>query len=291
MHTNPEVLALLALGEDSATPDEWDHVASCEICTHEVAELAHLASIGRLVEGTGPLESPRPEVWERIRAEIALSSAAPDAGDVATPSSSTEASAGALAEIPHPPHRAADQPGSQAEQGNGSSPPSSGSATRPDKDRSLEPRRSPRGARLLAFALAAVVALIAGVGIGLGINRLLQPPQPTVVAQAELDAVAKAWTGSSGEATLERDPSGQRILVVRVTTPRPVPGIRVVWVMDRTFTRMQTVGQLTGSEGRFTVDPTTNLTQFRFVDVSEEPTNDPTPIHSGVSIVRGQLNL
>ena len=288
MHTNPEVLALLALGEDSATPDEWDHVASCEICTHEVAELAHLASIGRSVEGTGTLESPRPEVWERIRAEIGLGSSAP--GDVATSSSGTEASIAALVDSPPPARRSADQPDSQSRH-NGSSPPGSGSAARPTQDGSADPRRSSRGTRVLAFALAAVVALIAGVGIGLGINRLVQPPQPTVVAQAQLDSVADSWTGSSGEATLEIDASGQRILVVRATTPRPVPGIRTVWIMDPTFKKMQTIGQLTGPEGRFKVEPTTNLEKFPVVDVSEEPPDDITPVHSGITIVRGKLNL
>ena len=112
-----------------------------------------------------------------------------------------------------------------------------------------------------------------------------------MVAQAQLDAVADSWTGSSGEATLELDASGQRILVVRATTPRPVPGIRTVWIMDPTFKRMQTVGQLSGPEGRFELAPTTNLEKFPVVDISEEPPDDPDSTHSGITIVRGQLNL
>ena len=61
--------------------------------------------------------------------------------------------------------------------------------------------------------------------------------------------------------------------------------------MDPTFKKMQTIGQLTGPEGRFKVEPTTNLEKFPVVDVSEEPPDDITPVHSGITIVRGKLNL
>ena len=96
MHTNPEVLALLALGEDSATAAERDHVASCDTCTGEVAELAHLAGVGRAVQDAAPLDTPRPEVWERIRAEIGFAPVESGADGASAPSASTEASGAEL---------------------------------------------------------------------------------------------------------------------------------------------------------------------------------------------------
>ena len=65
-----------------------------------------------------------------------------------------------------------------------------------------------------------------------------------------------------------------------------------VWLMDRTHTKMQPIGQLTATEGRFGVPtPKSNLADFPVVDISEEPVNDVNPKHSGLSIVRGTLNI
>ena len=276
MHTNPEVLALLALGEDSATPDERDHVNSCEICTREVAELAHLAGVGRTVKGAAPLEAPRPEVWERIRAEIGFGAVENGVDGVHAPRAATESTVADLSERPRP----AAPPPSQPDQGtpasNGNGPAESG-------------RRSvPRGRRILALALAAVIALIVGVGIGLGWSALSRPA-PTVIGEAQLDAKAESWAGSTGEAVLERNQAGQEILVVRMTTPRPVPAIRQVWMMDEAGKAMIAVGIITGDQGEWTV-PLDAETQFPVIDVSEEP-RDGVPTHSGISIVRGTLNV
>ena len=112
--------------------------------------------------------------------------------------------------------------------------------------------RPAAAARILAFALAAVVALIVGVGIGLGWSGCCQPAD----TDRHRPGAARRRSPSPGPAPPARPPwSATRpvseILVVRVSTPRPVPGIRTVWMMDPTAKRMQTVGQLTGTEGRF----------------------------------------
>ena len=39
MHADPELLGLLALGEDVGTADDRDHVQSCPQCADEVSEL------------------------------------------------------------------------------------------------------------------------------------------------------------------------------------------------------------------------------------------------------------
>ena len=38
MHPSPDVLALLALGEQAGTPDERAHVESCAQCRTEIAD-------------------------------------------------------------------------------------------------------------------------------------------------------------------------------------------------------------------------------------------------------------
>lgn len=281
MHTNPEVLALLALGEDSASPDERAHVETCPVCAQELAELAHLAGVGRAVEDATPLERPSPEVWRRIQAELGFT--VQDAKVVPLPDPD-------LIE-PAPPVQASDTPLAEYT-ASGRDLIDADTSTGADL---ITPERRPgghssRGRRILALTLAAALALIVGIGIGLGWNRVADP-SPTVIGEAQLEPGAVDWDGSSGEATLERTADGSRILVVRVSTPREVPGERVVWMMDTSHTKLQTVGRLAGNEGRFTLDPKTNLADFPVVDVSEEPLNDPDPKHSGVSILRGTLNI
>ena len=304
MHTNPEVLALLALGEDTGTAGEREHVETCEICAREVAELAHLTGVGRAVEDATPLESPSPEVWRRIQAELGFRVTATEVVTVpvSSPTTPLEPVAPAAhqltaAEVPPaepgsvPPPGEAPELSEVTETGRALIRPSTDSDAdliTPAGSDTTAP--SSRNRRVLALVLAAAIALIAGVGIGLGWNSLAEP-SPTVIGEAQLEPGAADWTGASGEATLERTADGQRILVVRVSTPRQVPGIRTVWIMDSTNKKMQTVGQLTGDVGRFAIDPETNLADFPVVDVSQEPKNDVNPVHSGVTILRGTLNI
>jgi hypothetical protein len=82
-HTDPEILALRALGETAGTAHDAEHAGSCAHCR---AELARLTDIVQLARGAGPgeiLETPPPEVWDRIAAAVgtspALNGAAPQA--------------------------------------------------------------------------------------------------------------------------------------------------------------------------------------------------------------------
>jgi Anti-sigma-K factor rskA len=265
MHTNPEVLALLALGEDSATDEERGHVDSCPVCTREVAELAHLAGVGRAVQGAAPLSEPPPEVWDRIRAEIGFDTM----NGVAAPAAATQS---AVTDLGARTGAAADRE----------------SSTDDDREPEAEPpRRAARGRRVMALALAAAIALILGVGIGLGWTALSRPT-PTVIGQADLTPPSDNWAGSSGEAVLERNAAGQEILIVRMNTPQSSSGIRQVWMMNPDGA-MLPVGIITGNEGEWTV-PIDIEADLPVVDVSEEP-RDGNPLHSGNSILRGTLNV
>ncbi|MFB4350601.1 anti-sigma factor [Microbacterium sp. CR_7] len=71
-HLDPEQLALLALGEPVASPEEKAHLEECPACAGEVADLAHAAGVARSTVADGDLESPRTDVWTRIHDELHL---------------------------------------------------------------------------------------------------------------------------------------------------------------------------------------------------------------------------
>lgn len=79
-HVDPEILALLALGEQVALPEDSAHISECEQCQHEIDVLSRAAMVGRSTFDAGELLDSPPRVWERISDELALSH------DVATPS-------------------------------------------------------------------------------------------------------------------------------------------------------------------------------------------------------------
>lgn len=69
MHTDPELLALLALGEATGTADDRDHVAACPVCAGELAELTRVVELARSAADL-TLVDPAPHVWAAIRAEL-----------------------------------------------------------------------------------------------------------------------------------------------------------------------------------------------------------------------------
>jgi anti-sigma-K factor RskA len=255
MHTSPDVLALVALGEDAIDDGGRRHLDSCPICQSELAELTRAAQLGRGTTPNDVIHSPSPRVWLAIRDELGLSRSAS-----LTSAPLTSAS---LTTVPTPAPVATP-------------PPAAGSAGRW------------RHGRLVVAVLAAAVALFAGFGIGLNWNRLTAPNQ---VADATVNLNAlPAWPGSSGTASIETDAGGHRFLVVRVNAdPAPAGGRQEVWMSDTLALHMTSMGFLTNGQGRFAIPPTMNPKDSPLVDVSEEPPNDTDPGHSHNSIVRGRL--
>lgn len=253
MHTNPEVLALLALGESAGTVGERDHVKTCRTCSEEVSELARIADVGRTASATDTLATPSPEVWQRIVAELGLSEAAGHGG-VAT------------ATRPAP---VVDLAARRA------GPP--------------KPDRTSAGRRFLALAVAAGLALVVGIGIGIGYEQWVNKPTMRVIASAELKALP-TWAGTTGTAQVMVDGTGRRELVLRVTPAKPVDGTLQVWLMKGTVRDPQKMGTVANGEARIDIPPDMSLFSFPVVDVSDEPPNDPDPQHSGNSVVRGELS-
>ena len=71
-HIDPERLALFAMGEPVATPDESEHLAACATCVDDLAALRHAAVAGRASFDIGDLETPPESVWMRIADELSL---------------------------------------------------------------------------------------------------------------------------------------------------------------------------------------------------------------------------
>ena len=72
MHPSPDLLALLALGEQAGTEAERAHIASCPECYAEVEALSSVARIGRRTSETDILLTPSDRVWQAVRAELAF---------------------------------------------------------------------------------------------------------------------------------------------------------------------------------------------------------------------------
>jgi len=265
MHPSPDVLALLALGEQAGTHAEREHVAGCAECRAEVESLARAVDVGRSADaGDDTLLTPPDRVWEAIRAELNFGQGqGQGARGTSEFSTVTALPRHARAEAVAPTDPAPDP-----------AVPSIGPGTR---------RRS----RLLSVALAAALALVVGVGLGVGLDRLL--PLQTVLWTADLQALPE-WAGAQGEATVVQDSKGNKTLRIKMTSPKPVDGDRQVWVADRELQGMRSIGFL--DDDSQTVLPLPReftYEQFPIVDVSDEPPADTEPRHSGNSIVRGTL--
>jgi hypothetical protein len=310
MHTNPEVLALLALGEHQVDAADSEHIATCEQCRAELASLTGLIEQGRHAPDRETLDEPSEAVWAAIQSElgfIPLTRSWPTVPDPST--SSTGAAAASSATSASPP--SADDPTTPGAPGPtrpGTPGTRSGADDRRRTNQAAGPAsdpsttlgqpgldgpsggRSDRGPRrrLLAIVLAAALALIAGIGIGVGADRLRQPTE-TVIGRATLQALP-AWPGANGTAIVEVDRTGNRTLVVDLHTPQPAEGSQQVWLIDATITAMQPMGFLNADgRGSWPIPPGTDLSKFPIVDVSDEPAGDTTVAHSGDSIVRGEL--
>jgi Anti-sigma-K factor rskA len=255
-HVDPDVLALLALGEPVASEAEERHLAGCAVCAAELEELRATAQIGRASRTAGPFLTPPARVWDGIAAELGLP------GDV-RPQTTTAPAAVAPD----------DRPGSEPAESLRPPVPLAGRRSR---------RRRLLGGVILAAAAVAVVAL----GIA-ALQAALRPPQATVVAEATLEAFPD-WPDARGAAVLEELPDGTRQVEVTLDADVGDDAFREVWLIRSDASDLVSLGVLEGTEGTFEVPSDVDVEDFNLVDVSQEP-QDGDPAHSGDSIVRGPL--
>lgn len=252
-HVDDETLTLLALGEDAGTATDRAHVDACGRCADEVAALADVAVAAR---AAGPLVAPPPHVWDAVADELALA----DRTVPHTTATSTGTSTG----------RPTDASARDA----------AGPGTAPGEVVPLRPARRRSFAWVAAAAAAGVV-----VG-GVATWAVVREPAWDVIASAVLEPLP-GWD-SEGEALVEADASGRRVLVVDLPDGVPDEGFREVWLLRPDVSGLVSVGTLDGTSGRFDLPEGLDLTEFSVVDVSQEGF-DGDPSHSGDSIVRGPL--
>jgi len=268
-HTDPEILALRALGETAGTAADAEHAASCAHCR---AELARLAAVVRLARDTEPgetLQAPPPQLWDRIAAAAGTSPALNDRGlnGSATPAVPTASA------IPTEPA------GSEAP-----AAPEGSRGSRPGRPRLAWPRGR------LASAMAGLAAgVIIGIGGGIGVAQVSPAPPARVVARIELSPLPQfpQWQGTTGTAVMRSTASQQEIVITLRAPARP--GFYEAWLLARDGVSMISLGDLSAEHtGTFTVPSGVDLRNYSRVDISLQPFDGSTQ-HSKASVVRGSL--
>jgi len=267
-HTDPAILALIALGEPAGTPRDDDHVADCADCQSELEQLTRAVGLARL-DGPLTLEQPPPGVWDQIAAAVAEDMAtAPPRASAAEPAPSASAESAPAAAA------AAAAPAAE---------PVAGTAAG-------RVGREQRRRRRLTVALAGLAAgLIIGVGGAVTVAQLTSAPATRVVAQIELRSLPQfpQWQGATGTAELQ-DNGAAQLLSVGVTAPR-LSGFYEVWLLGKDGTSMISLGDLNPAHtGTFTLPTGVDLGFYSRIDVSLQPFNGST-LHSRTSVVRGSL--
>ncbi|MEU0001241.1 anti-sigma factor [Streptomyces microflavus] len=265
-HSDLNDLALLALG-DAPSKSVAAHVHECDRCARELADLRRVIEAGRGSELEDLVEPP-PEVWSAICAELNL--------DLGTAAGS----------------EAASDPEQDSPTGFPTSrtgrihplPLKAYSSAAPDAERNQSGKA--RGRRTVLAVAAAAALLGAAAGSGITWWTVDRSPQPVVAGTSRpLTALVPSALGSAriGES------SGQLKLDIKVEGLPKTSGYFEVWLMDRSHTRLISMGIL-GPQGHavLPVPENVDLDDYSFVDVSVQEYNG-SPAHSGNSIVRGEF--
>jgi hypothetical protein len=287
-HTDPEILALRALGETAGTAHDAEHAESCAHCQAELARLTEVVRLARDADPGETLQAPPPQVWDRIAAATGVSAplntaplntAAPNAAAPNGPALNGSALNGSS--VPAKAPAAPETPAAPAE-----------APASPEHSRGFRPahRRTGRPRRRLAGALAAVAAgLVIGIGGTIGVAQVVKSPPTHVVARIELSPLPQfpQWQGTTGTAVM-RATAGQQQLVVTLRAPART-GFYEVWLLARDGVSMISLGDLNADHtGTFTMPPGVDLGDYSRIDISLQPFDGSTQ-HSKTSVVRGSL--
>lgn len=253
-HTDPDALALVALGEPPTDPRVIEHVSQCASCRHEIEALRSTVTVARSSIGEAELQSPPARVWQSLRAELGLSA------DLEPQAGAEHASVVATGSAPAPVA---------------------------SLDAARERRSSIRRFIATIAASAAAAALVAGGVLWWGAAAPRDAGQ--LIASAQLDALPD-WPAATGQATVAERADGERVVQVSLDAEVGEGVVREVWLLTENLDGLISLGLLTGSSGEFVVPASVDLSQFSLVDISAEPL-DGDPTHSGDSIVRGALDV
>lgn len=151
-----------------------------------------------------------------------------------------------------------------------------------------------RGVPVWLASAAAVLALVAGLGVGrMSVGEPeAAPVEPestgSVLATTSLTALDSDAPRGAVEAVND-DADDVVTVSVRATELGDEPGFHEVWLINVDGERMVALGILARSDnGTFEVPRRLIEEGYRIVDISVEP-DDGDPTHSGVSLARGEL--
>lgn len=162
----------------------------------------------------------------------------------------------------------------------------------PDAPVRLAARRR-GGVPLWLASVAAVTALVAGLGVGrlsVGTPEATPvEPEPTGSVLAATALTALDSDAPRGNAEAIRHAGGVVTVSVEASSLGDEQGFHEVWLINVDGKRMVALGILAhGDDGSFDVPRRLIDEGYRIVDISVEP-DDGDPTHSGVSLARGEL--
>ncbi|MFH9863967.1 anti-sigma factor [Streptomyces sp. NPDC017202] len=267
-HTDDETLALIAIGEEPSPPTA-EHLLGCARCARELRALRHVVASARASSlDEHDLLQPPAGLWDSIAAELGIAARQErDAGTAPSP-----------VRVP----RDAEEE-EEGVSGGVRSHPAPRSATRAAALTAARARL--RGPGRFAVALAACAALLGAAG-GSTVTWWMTQEKSASVPSAASERLDSLRADSAGYARLS-DGGGHRTLDITVEGLPRTSGYFEVWLMDRTHTKLVSMGVL-GPDGRaaLPVPDNIDLQEYSVVDVSVQPYNG-RPDHSGDSVVRG----
>ena len=290
-HPDADDLALVALGENLGA-DVHAHISACAVCAgqvasfHDTVELAGLSDYGR--------DAPPPgeHVWAAIAADLGFADLAGDTGPDTPADPGTAPASGRpgprLVAVPDAVVPAPERTG-PARTGPADSVPTDPGPT--DSTIPVAPAAPTPLTRRRNRWVAPIAAAVVGIALGAGAVVVVQNRESAVVvdATAPLTPVQGGplppSDGQLGTAELVTARTGQQVRVDAASLPAAATTAYEVWLFGDDG-RMVSLGTLADGSGSFTVPAGIDTTQYRTVDISDEPP-DGNPAHSGISLIRG----
>jgi hypothetical protein len=232
-HSDPDALAMLALGDPDVDEADVEHVMDCAECR---SELDRLMRVTRAARENGPVDfelmEPSPAVWEGIRAQL-TAEAAP-AGPTPTP--------------PAPVHVPA--------------------RPRPVRPRPVRSRRR----WVAALSGAAVLVVAAVIAATLILRPGAQPTVEAQASLAGLPAWSTS-SGTATMEREPDGTTVLQVALDSPAVQSGGGEFREVWLMSSDLTKSISVGLLDGGSGRFVMPPNIASADYPVVDISQQPLN------------------
>jgi hypothetical protein len=163
------------------------------------------------------------------------------------------------------------------------SPAAEAAVAEPVREATVVPFRSRRRPLLMAAAAA-----VAGAVIGAGAVAVLDRTGDDGDAVTTVALAPLADNDASGRAEVVVRDDGSRVVQVDLDAPALTDAYYEIWLIDPDVVGMVPLGVVRPGTQTFEVPEDLDLDDFPIVDVSVEQL-DGDPLHSGVSVCRGQI--